>query len=66
LFGVGFCKLLLCGGVFGAEVGAVEVELGVGRVGGVFEEGLDLVEEGVALGVGGCLELLFLDKQDLL
>ncbi len=66
MFGVGFCKLLLCGGVFGAEVGAVEVELGVGRVGGVFEEGLDLVEEGVALGVGGCLELLFLDKQDLL
>jgi hypothetical protein len=32
----------------------------------VFEEGLDLIEEGVALGVCGCLELLFLDKQDLL
>ena len=61
-----FGILLLCGGVFGAEVGEIKVELGVGRVGGVFEERLDLVEEGVALGVGGCFKLLFLDQQDLL
>ncbi len=60
---MGFGEIFLGGVVFGAEVGAVEVEVGVG---GLFEEGLDLVEEGVVFGLISGLELLLLDEQNFL